>query len=79
MGHLGVGINTKDQCSVGPYLVAELPEDLHVKGFESVSVGVDEVEAAVHAVVHDVLAVQAALVAEVPLELEWKHSTMVRV
>ena len=33
-------------------------------------VGVDEVEAAVHAVVHDVLAVEAALVAEVPLELE---------
>ena len=34
------------------------------------AVGVDEVEAAVHAVVHDVLAVQAALVAQVPEEEE---------
>ena len=59
-----------------PYLVAELPEDLDVKGLESVSVGVDEVEAAVHAVVHDVLAVQAALVAEVTLELQWGQQSM---
>ena len=53
-------------------LVAELPEDLDVERLEPVSVGVDEVEAAMDAVVHDVLAVQAALVAEVPLELEGK-------
>ena len=52
------------------YLVAELPEDLDVERLEPVSVGVDEVEATMDAVVHDVLAVQAALVAEVPLELE---------
>ena len=54
-------------------LVAELPEDFDVERLEPVSVGVDEVEAAMHPVVHDVLAVEAALVAEVPLELEGKH------
>ena len=52
------------------YLVTELPEYLHIEWLKPVPVGVDEVEAAVHAVVHDVLAVEAALVAEVPLELE---------
>ena len=40
------------------------------------AVGVDEVEAAVHAVVHDVLAVQAALVAEVTLKLQWRRQLM---
>ena len=41
-------------------LVRELPYDLDVEGFDSVAVGVDEVEAAVDAVVDDVLAVEAA-------------------
>ena len=50
------------------HFVAELLHDLDIERLESVSVGADEVEAAVDAVVDDVLAVQAALVAEVPVK-----------
>ena len=50
-------------------LVAELPEDLDVERLEPVPVGVDEVEAAVDTVVHNVLTVQSGLVAQVTLKL----------
>jgi hypothetical protein len=48
------------------YLVAQLLHDFDVERLESVSVRVDEVEAAMHAVIHDVLPVKTALVAKVP-------------
>ena len=49
------------------HLIAELLHDLDIEGLEAVAVGADEVEAAVDAVVDDVLAVQPALVAQVPV------------
>ncbi len=48
------------------YLVAQLLHDFDVERLESVSVRVDEVEAAMHAVIHDVLPVKTALIAKVP-------------
>jgi hypothetical protein len=48
------------------YLVAQLLHDFDVERLESVSVRVDEVEAAMHAVIHDVLPVKTALISKVP-------------
>ncbi len=48
------------------YLVAQLLHDFDVERLESVSVRVDEVEAAMHAVIHDVLPVKTTLIAKVP-------------
>ena len=55
-----------EQNQIQLYLVAQLFHDFNVKWFKPVSVGVDEVEAAVDSVVDDVLAVETALVAKVP-------------
>ena len=50
-------------------LGAQLFHHLHVQGLEAVAVRVNEVEAAVDPVVHNVLPVQAGLVAQVTLKL----------
>ena len=50
-------------------LGAQLFHHFHVEGLEAVAVGVDEVEAAVDTVVHNVLTVQSGLVAQVTLKL----------
>ncbi len=54
------------------YLVAQLLHDFDVERLESVSVRVDEVEAAMHAVIHDVLPVKTALIAKVPKQNYFK-------
>ncbi len=48
------------------YLVAQLLHDFDVERLKSVSVRIDKVEAAMNAVIHDVLPVKTALIAKVP-------------
>jgi len=48
------------------YLVAQLLHDLHVKRFEAVSVGINEVEAAVNTIINNVLSVETTLIPKIP-------------
>ena len=61
--------NSYEKCQVTVnlfHLVAQLFHDFHVKRLEPVTVGVDEVEAAVNTIIHDVLSVETTLVPKIP-------------